>query len=137
MTIINKRMGYAATAITVLVTMYMLQRFNFSAIIFGQIVTGNTEFIVNRIIRFMVNDLAVILLIYAIFKDKDLMKIAFMIQIIELIFILPIYFYIKLSFEGPSEISSPLLSFVHRIVVNPIIMLLLIPAFWFQRKSAT
>ncbi|MCB0506618.1 MAG: exosortase F system-associated protein, partial [Cyclobacteriaceae bacterium] len=78
----------------------------------------------------------VILLIYTIFKDKNLIKIAFFIQLLELFVILPIYFYFKLSLEGPSEISSPLLSFIHRIVVNPIIMLLLIPAFMFQKRSS-
>lgn len=128
------RILYAIIAVTVLIALYIFQRFNYAALIsvnFGE----NTEFIINRTIRFFINDLAVILLIYSIYNNKKLLKIAFAIQLIEMLLILPIYFYFKLSLEGASEISSPLLSFVHRIVVNPIIMLLLIPAFWFQKNK--
>jgi len=132
---VNKtRILYAIIAVTVLIALYIFQRFNYAALIsvnFGE----NTEFIINRTIRFFINDLAVILLIYSIYNNKKLLKIAFAIQLIEMLLILPIYFYFKLSLEGASEISSPLLSFVHRIVVNPIIMLLLIPAFWFQKNK--
>ena len=131
----KKQLSLGILAIGVLISMYMLQRLNYAHLINSQLVGENQQFIINRTIRFIVNDLAVILLIYAIFKDKGLLKIAFAIQLLELFFILPLYFYVKLSLEGPSELSSPLLSFVHRIVVNPIIMLLLIPAFWFQKAN--
>lgn len=128
------------TAITALITIYMFQRYNYAngiAAIFGSgIISENAEFIVNRTIRLCVNDLAVILLLFSFFNDRNLLKVAFLIQLFEMLIILPIYFYFKLQFEGPSEISSPLLSFVHRIVVNPIILLLLIPAYWFQKKSS-
>ncbi|MCB0496576.1 MAG: exosortase F system-associated protein [Cyclobacteriaceae bacterium] len=132
---VNKRAFYITLAVVILIAMYLLQRINYSEWLFSNILNPNWQFIVNRSIRFIVNDLAVILLIYAIFNDRELIKIAFIIQFFELAIILPLYFYFKLSLEGPSEISSPLLSFVHRIVVNPIIMLLLIPAFWFQKKK--
>ncbi len=124
---------YSIIAITTLIALYIFQRFNYAEI-FSHSFTPNTQFIINRTIRFVLNDLAVILLIYAIFNNKQLLKIAFGIQLIEMLIILPLYFCFKLSLEGASEISSPLLSFVHRIVVNPIIMLLLIPAFWFQSQ---
>lgn len=130
----SKRILYSIIAITTLIALYFFQRFNYSELIYSAFLP-NTQFIINRIIRFFFNDLAVILLIYAIYQNKALLKIAFGIQLVEMLIILPIYFYIKLSLEGASEISSPLLSFIHRIVVNPIIMLLLIPAFWFQKNS--
>lgn len=128
----TQRILYSIVAVTVLIALYIFQRFNYSVFI-SENFDGNTQFIINRTVRFFINDLAVILLIYAIFNNKELLKIAFTIQLLEMFFILPLYFYFKLSLEGATEISSPLLSFVHRIVVNPIIMLLLIPAFWFQQ----
>lgn len=128
------------TALAVLVTIYMFQRYSYAngvAGLFGErIISENIEFIISRTIRLCVNDLAVILLLFAFFDDRNLLKVAFVIQLFEMLVILPVYFYFKLLFEGPSEISSPLLSFVHRIVVNPIILLLLIPAYWFQKKSS-
>jgi len=134
---LNKpRILYSIIAITALIALYIFQRFSYAELI-SPTFNPNAQFIINRTIRFVFNDLAVILLIYAIFNNKQLLKIAFGIQLIEMLIILPLYFYFKLSLEGASEISSPLLSFVHRIVVNPIIMLLLIPAFWFQSKQST
>jgi exosortase F-associated protein len=130
----NRRVIYFFISITVLVVLYLFQRVNYANLFFADL-GANTEFIINKTIRFTFNDFAVILLIYSIFDNKGLLKIAFIIQCIEMLLILPLYFYFKLSIEGATELSSPLLSFIHRIVVNPIIMLLLIPAFWFQKTQ--
>lgn len=130
----KKRTLYVVIAVITLMLLYLFQRFNYASCI-SESFLPNTQFIINRTIRFFLNDLAVILLIYALFNNRGLLKIAFAVQLLEMLIILPLYFYFKLSLEGASEISSPLLSFIHRIVVNPIIMGLLIPAFWFQQKS--
>ena len=135
---LNKRqkITYGLIAISMLVLMYMLQRMNYCTIIYNaigfQTPSPNFQFIFNRTLRFIINDLSVILLIYVIFENLTLTRVAFFIQLFGLFIILPLYFYFKLTLEGPSEISSPLLSFIHRIVVNPILMLLLIPAFYYQ-----
>ena len=133
----KKRYILIGLAIASLITLYLFQRTNYAEIffsLFGTEVSPNTQFIFNRTLRYIFNDLAVILLLYALFQNKNLIKVAFGLQLFGLIIILPLYFYFKLSLEGPSEISSPLLSFVHRIVVNPILMLLLIPAFLYQQR---
>lgn len=130
------RILYSLLAVITLMALYIFQRFNYAEL-FSSAFLPNTQFIINRTTRFFFNDLAVILLIYALFNNKNLLKIAFGIQLVEMLIILPLYFYLKLTLEGATEISSPLLSFIHRIVVNPIIMLLLIPAYWFQKNSHT
>ena len=121
-----------------LVVMYMLQRTNYCELIYGiidiDLPSANAQFIFNRTLRFLINDLSVILLIYVIFESCGLVKIAFFVQLFGLFVVLPLYFYFKLTLEGTSEISSPLLSFIHRIIVNPILMLLLIPAFYYQKR---
>ncbi len=94
----------------------------------------SARFIFNRTFRYFFNDLAVILLLWTLFRSKNLIKLAFALQLVGLVVVLPVYFYVKLTLEGPTEMSSPLLSFVHRIVVNPILMLLLIPAYYYQQK---
>ena len=132
----RQKFSLALLAVLILILMYMLQRTNYCTIIYTtaglDLPSTNTQFIFNRTLRFLINDLSVILLIYVIFESRGLVKIAFLVQIIGLFVVLPCYFYFKLMLEGPSEISSPLLSFVHRIIVNPILMLLLIPAFYYQ-----
>ena len=142
---LRQRITYGLMAVLLLILMYMLQRLNYCALLFSafslpdgqagfQLPSDNFQFIFNRTIRYIINDLSVILLIFVLFQNRALTQVAFALQLFGLIVILPIYFYIKLSLEGPTEISSPLLSFIHRIVVNPILMLLLIPAFFYQQK---
>jgi len=134
----RQRFSLGLLAILMLVTMYMLQRANYCSLVYGVIgieaPSENFQFIFNRTLRFLINDLSVILLIYVIFQSSGLVKIALFVQAFGLFIVLPLYFYFKLTLEGPSEISSPLLSFIHRVVVNPIIMLLLIPAFYYQQR---
>lgn len=90
-------------------------------------------FVVNKTFRLIVNDAASMLLIFAIFKEQKYLRVGFYIFLFELLIILPIYFTLKLTLEGTSEISSPLLSQVHRIIVNPMLMILTIIAFSYQR----
>jgi exosortase F-associated protein len=91
------------------------------------------HFIVNRIFRIILNDMGMVLIIYAVFIDKQILKLAVLVQLIDLLILLPLYLLIKLPTEGISELSSPFLSQFHRVIVNPILMILLIPAIYYQK----
>ena len=93
-----------------------------------------TAFVVNKLIRFLINDAICIFFIYLFFKERKYLSVAFFIFSIELLIILPLYFWIKLSTEGDSELSSPLLSQIHRLIINPTLMILLIVSFLFQKS---
>ena len=94
-----------------------------------------TGFVVNKVIRFLINDGICIFFIYILFKEKNYMKVAFILFLVELFIILPLYFWIKLSTEGDSELSSPLLSQIHRLIINPTLMILLIVSFLYQKRQ--
>ncbi len=83
-----------------------------------------------------INDGACVILIYALFRERKYIRVAFYVFLFELLVILPIYFVLKLTIEGTSELSSPLLSQIHRMVVNPTLMLLLMVAFFYQRSKS-
>jgi exosortase F-associated protein len=126
-------------AIIVLAGVYLFQDTNWlgrGVSLFG----GNPEgvhpyvyFIFNKTFRLILNDLACFMLIYVIFQERKYLTVAFWLFLLELFVVLPVYFIIKLSFEGDSEISSPLLSQIHRLIVNPILMVLLILGFFYQK----
>lgn len=97
------------------------------------ITNPNAVFAVNRAIRLTLNDVGCFLIILAIFRRKEYLKLAFYVFLIELFIILPAYLALKLTLEGDSEISSPLLSHIHRLIVNPMLMILLIAGFIYQR----
>lgn len=89
-------------------------------------------FILRKTGRVLLNDAGMILIIIGLFNKSGVTRLALMIQVVDALVLLPLYFIVKLSWEGTSEISSPLLSQFHRLIVNPTLMLLLIPAVFFQ-----
>ncbi len=97
--------------------------------------SANSTFIFNRSLRLLVNDVFMLLLLAGWFSDRSVLKLAVMVQAVDFFILLPLYLAIKLTWEGDSEISTPLLSQFHRLIVNPTLMILLIPAVYFQRLT--
>jgi exosortase F-associated protein len=126
----SRPLSFVAGA-SILLCAYIFQRFNVAAVLgyFNE----NVTFILNRAFRLILNDLACFLIIFALFKEDKYLKIAFLVFLVELLVILPVYLVVKLTTEGDSEISSPLLSQIHRLVVNPTLMILLMAGFVYQR----
>ena len=89
------------------------------------------RFIINRSIRFILNDALAILLIYALFYERKYVVFSVWVQLFGMVFVLIPYFILKFNF--PSY-NGPLVSFLHRLVLNPTLLLLLIPAFYYQRR---
>lgn len=130
------------SALIILLLVYVFQKLSYAGLINNflpagfQINNSNIVFIVNRALRLIINDGACMLLIWGLFKETKYLKAAFLVFCVELLFILPLYFMVKLTLEGPSELSSPLLSQIHRIIVNPLLMVILIIAFYYQKVTA-
>ena len=127
------RAGIAAAGVLILVSVYLFQRFDYTSLVATGAWHPNVVFIVNRTMRLIFNDVACMLLIFAIFQRRQYLVVAFYVFLFELVILLPVYFIIKLSLEGDSEISSPLLSFIHRLIVNPMLMVVLIGGFFYQK----
>jgi exosortase F-associated protein len=122
-------------AMSILVCAYIFQQLSLAGL-FGleaESVHPNIVFAVNRVLRMILNDAACFILIYLFFEEQKYLKLAFLVFLIELLVVLPVYLVIKLSLEGDSEISSPLLSQVHRLIVNPTLMILLMLGFFYQK----
>jgi len=94
------------------------------------------HFAVRKLIRVMINDTCLLLIIHFWFSEVLITRLAWKVQLIDTLILLPLYLVIKLKLEGPSEISSPLLSQLHRMIVNPTLMILIIPGVYFQRTRS-
>jgi hypothetical protein len=119
-------------AILILGSVYIFQRSSLASL-FEYELSPNVVFAINRLARLVINDFACFILIYACFLKKMYLKLAFLLFLIEILVIFPLYLALKLTIEGDSEISSPLLSQIHRLIVNPTLMLLLIAGFVYQQ----
>jgi exosortase F-associated protein len=116
-----------------LALVYLFQQFNYLNFFFPDEGGPNTIFIFNKTFRLLINDLLCVISIVALFEKRKFVNVAFLILLVELLVILPLYFWIKLKTEGASEISSPLLSQIHRLIVNPMLMFILIAGFYYQK----
>lgn len=90
------------------------------------------QYVINRTVRFLLNDLFAIGLIYALFPERKYVIFALWVQLAGVVFILIPYFVLK--YNLPSY-NGPLISFLHRLMLNPILLLLLIPSFYYQKLS--
>jgi exosortase F-associated protein len=113
-----------------LVLFFMFQRIDISN--FLGIANRTTAFIVNKTLRFVVNDVLMVGVIYALFSQKRFVYFALFVQVAGVVFLLVPYFILKLYFHAD---NGPLVSFLHRLVLNPTLMMLLIPAFWLQSRK--
>ena len=118
----------ATFSIASLVLVFLFQRINMA----GWMGVGNSYnvFILNRTIRFLINDGLAILLIYALFYERKYVVFAVWVQAFGTMFVLLPYFILKFYYPA---YNGPLVSFLHRLVLNPTLLLLLIPAFYYQK----
>jgi exosortase F-associated protein len=123
------RLLLAIVSVTGLVVVFLFQRQDV-AIALG-IQDKFWRFILNRSIRFLINDGFTILLIYAIFYERKYVLFAVWVQVFGTLFVLLPYFVLKFYLPG---YNGPLVSFLHRLILNPTLLLLLIPAFYYQRR---
>jgi len=134
-----KKYFLVTLSLIVLLTVYLAQRFAYAEAINSmlpnaiQIISPNAVFVVNKTTRLILNDLACMIFIYAMFQQRIYLQAAFYLFLAELFVLLPVYLIIKLNLEGTSELSSPLLSQIHRLIVNPLLMFLLMLGFVYQR----
>jgi exosortase F-associated protein len=115
-------------SLTALVIVFIGQRFDYS-LLFSDSLNSKYQFIINRTIRFLINDNLVLLLIYALFYDKKYVKFGLTVEAVGFFFLLIPYFILRFY----SSIDHMYISFIHRLIINPTLMVLLIPAIYLQK----
>lgn len=89
------------------------------------------SFTVNKVCRYLLNDVCAIAIIYGLFGEQKFVKFAFYVMLFGLVILVPAY--LILFFLQPAGYSS-MISHLHRLVMNPVLMMLLIPAFYYQNS---
>jgi len=81
--------------------------------------------------RYFLNTILSLLLIYSLFKDLEMMKFSAFLYLFFLILLFGLFFIIlKFYSEG-----SWILFYVRRFIIQPIFVLLFIPAFYYQQQN--
>ena len=122
------RSGYVITGAALILFIFLFQQQLFT--VPNPVEGREWTWFFQKSARFLVNDFAVILMIYGLFYEKKYLKLGFYVQVFELLFLLTPYLVIKLQFPF---YNGPLISHLHRLVVNPLLMLMLIPIIYYQK----
>lgn len=125
-----RRLIIGVISIAGLILVFIFQRFEWSTWL-GLTFEPTGKFIFNRTIRFLLNDAFAIGLIYALFAERKYVIFSLYVQVAGVVLFLIPYFILKLYLP---HYNGPLISFLHRLVLNPTLLMLLIPAFYYQRR---
>jgi exosortase F-associated protein len=115
-----------------LLLIFLFQRFDWTRLIELKNFSDIERFVVNRSIRFVFNDVLGVLLVLSLFGKKKLAIIAVYVQILGLVFVMVPYVILKLNY--PSY-NGPMINFLHRLILNPLLIYLLVFFFWYQKKD--
>ena len=101
------------------------------------------KLIANVALRFLLNTLISLTILWVLFQNRDVVKLSVLLYTVLFIVLFCIFCYLLLSgnadingIDEASEKESYLsLFYVRRFLIQPIFLLLLIPAFYFQKKK--
>jgi exosortase F-associated protein len=111
----KRRVLLILISITALVIVFIGQRFDYS-LLFSDSLNSTYQFIINRTI---------------LFYDKRYVKFGLTVEAVGFSFLLIPYFILRFY----TDIDHMYISFIHRLIINPTLMVLLIPAIYIQRSK--
>lgn len=121
-------------ALTILVLVFLYQHFNYIEFLLGTRVEAwdkRIVFSINKSIRFFINDSMTVVVIYAFFYERKYVLFAIFVQLLGLFVLLPTYLVAKWYYPG---YNGPMINYLHRLTLNPILLMLLIPVLLFQKR---
>ncbi len=85
----------------------------------------------NIALRFLLNTLISLAILWLVFRDKEIIKISVILYVLLFIFLFTTFIVIVLTSEGTG--GHLVLFYVRRFLIQPLFLLILLPAFYFQR----
>lgn len=89
------------------------------------------KLIASKTIRYIFNDSFALMVIWGLFQNKNYMKFAVAVFMFGFLILLPLYLFLVTHYYLETQ---SFLNHLHRLVLNPVLMMLLIPAFYYQQS---
>jgi exosortase F-associated protein len=87
---------------------------------------------INIFFRYFLNAILSILIIFLLFKNKNHVKVASFLYVFLFLILISVLAYLLFISKNPDYLT---LFYVRRFLIQPLLILLLIPAFYFQKKA--
>jgi exosortase F-associated protein len=91
----------------------------------------NFKLFAGLLFRYALNSVLSLILIYVLFKDIEILKFSVFLYVFFLILLLGMFFVILECYPN----ANWLLFYVRRFIIQPIFVLLFIPAFYYQQQN--
>lgn len=92
----------------------------------------NVSLFFGLIFRYFLNTIVSLAIIYVLFKDIEAVKFASILYLVFFV-VLVVAFFFVLSFLG--EANKMVLFYIRRFLIQPIFLLLFLPAFYYQKQN--
>ena len=92
----------------------------------------NVPLFFGLLFRYFLNTVLSLAMIYVLFKDIDAIKFASILYLLFFVILVVVFFFV-FSFFG--EANKMALFYIRRFLIQPIFLLLFIPAFYFQKQN--
>ncbi len=83
-------------------------------------------------LRYVLNTIISLGVLYLIFKDKDIVKLSTIIYIITFVILIAIYLYFVIN---PKQEDYYLFFSIRRFLIHPVLLIILLPAFYYHKLS--
>lgn len=90
------------------------------------------KLVANTTLRFVINTLLSIAILYLFFKDKSVIKFASLVYVFSFVILIALFMFFVLN---PKQENYYLFFNIRRFLIQPIILLLLLPAFYYNRLT--
>jgi exosortase F-associated protein len=93
------------------------------------------KLILNVALRFLLNTLISLSILWVIFQNRDIVRLSLLLYTVLFIVLFCAFCYLLLSGITSEKGNYLSLFYVRRFLIQPIFLLVLIPAFYFQKKK--
>ncbi|MDN3724501.1 exosortase F system-associated protein [Aequorivita sp. SDUM287046] len=85
-------------------------------------------------IRFLLNTFISLIIIWLVFGEKEIVKLSVFLYVVLFIILFSFFCFLIITSEGTTE--HFILFYVRRFLIQPLFLLLLLPAFYFQKYKS-
>lgn len=96
----------------------------------GEASNFSAQLYFNIIIRFLLNSIISLGILYVAFKNWGIVKFAGFLYMLLFTFLFPLFIYLMEKIEPDNYLAA---FYVRRFLIHPILLLLLLPAFYYQQ----
>ncbi len=88
----------------------------------------------NIVFRYLLNTFFSLLILWLLFKDRGIIKVSIFIYFVFFILVFSVFAY--MIYFGDTGCQNTLLFYIRRFLIQPILLLVLLPAFFFQKSKS-